>query len=418
MWNQIKFLLKRKNKDRRRPSQAKVTLTLETASPQHPDITEKLPSDVLSNIFIRLLAKEIAQLRCVCKSWNALLSESSFIKSHLHHSIHHKDEILLFFRHAFSFDRRPFTAHTSHSPDLELTNFIKLPTSPQSKDTRGDIIGSVNGLICFKYGSYDYAIHIWNPSLSMVLTLPPYSLPKDEWMVNHFRFGYDPKTDDYKVVKLTKLSGAISMLSQVEVYSMRKGLWQLITQRFPSNIKWVSDEEVVCVDGHEGHVHWLGYTDMEQKLQTILAFDLGAETFREIPLPDSILHLHEECLNAMGVLGGKLCVMSCIFEAGKCEVWEMEEYGVTESWVKHHGFSQFSADIVPYGFTLRGEFLFQVDEDANDDCLVLYDPIAAMAKNFKKMGRITISKVVEYVDSLVWVVPEERDISSCSISKF
>ena len=57
---------------------------------------ENLPEELLLNMFIRLLAKQIAQMRSVSKSWNALLSESSFVKSHLHHSTNNNnDEILL-----------------------------------------------------------------------------------------------------------------------------------------------------------------------------------------------------------------------------------------------------------------------------------------------------------------------------------
>ncbi|CAH1424364.1 unnamed protein product [Lactuca virosa] len=86
---------------------------------------ENLPFELLSIIFIRLLAKQLAQMRCVSKSWNALLSESSFVKSHLHHSINNKDQILLVFYHkASSSDPNQFTAHPSRSPHLQL---IKLP---------------------------------------------------------------------------------------------------------------------------------------------------------------------------------------------------------------------------------------------------------------------------------------------------
>ncbi|KAL7586395.1 hypothetical protein Lser_V15G36429 [Lactuca serriola] len=143
------------------------------ASPQHLSIMEKLPNDILSNIFIRLLAK-----------------------SHLDHSRHKNDEILLVFYH--------------RSPHLELTNFIKLPTNLQSERYHhGYVIGSVNGLICFQYGPYlDGDYYIWNPSLSALLILPPSDMPDYDYedLVGIFpRFGYDPTTDDYKLVKLTSL---------------------------------------------------------------------------------------------------------------------------------------------------------------------------------------------------------------------
>ncbi|GJV84616.1 hypothetical protein Tco_1524514 [Tanacetum coccineum] len=48
---------------------------------------------------------------------------------------------------------------------------------------------------------------------------------------------------------------------QVEVYSMRKSCWKVITQKFPSQFKKIYDENEVCLDGHDGHLHWLGCHD-------------------------------------------------------------------------------------------------------------------------------------------------------------
>lgn len=117
--------------------------------------------------------------------------------------------------------------------------------------------------------------------------------------------------------------------------------------------------------------------------------------------------------SVLGVLAGKLCLMLCPMD-GECEVWVMNEYGMAESWVKHHAFSQFSSDIFPYGFTLHNEFLFV----AYNGRLALYDPIEAMVKIFKTIDRACcVVKVVNYVDSLLWVAPSECDISSCNISR-
>ncbi|KAJ9554010.1 hypothetical protein OSB04_018055 [Centaurea solstitialis] len=95
----------------------------------------------------------------------------------------------------------------------------------------------------------------------------------------------------------------------------------------------------------------------------------------------------------------KIRVMSCVVDHDY-EVVVMNEYGVVESWAKHHAFPQFMWDVTPYGFTLNNEFLF---EPANRR-LALYDPSEAKVKYFKFPGRVNIHvKVVEYVDSLVWI---------------
>ncbi|CAH1425347.1 unnamed protein product [Lactuca virosa] len=243
-----------------------------------------------------------------------------------------------------------------------------------------------------------------------MLTLPPYCTPSHDCdsIKIHFRFGFDPKTDDYKVVKLTGLIGprtyAIRWWLQIEIYSMRKGSWELITERFPSHITNLIDGDSVCVDGHDGHLHWLGYVNEEEDPKTIVAFDLGSEIFREILFPNSILHQNR--VNVLGVLSEKLCVMLYIEDVAY-EVWVMDEYEVAESWVKRHVLSPFFDDTWPYGFTSHNEFLIEdngylvlYDSSANKQC-ILEDHCA------EEYG---VEKIVEYVDSFVWVAPAKHEM--------
>ncbi|CAH1425359.1 unnamed protein product [Lactuca virosa] len=351
---------------------------------QHPATMENLPGEVLVNIFIRLFAKQLAQMRSVSKSWNALLSQSSFVKSHLHRSIHNNDQIILVF-----YRSSPFTAHPCRFPHLELTNFIKLPVNPRFEYTKSiKVIGAVNGLICFADG--DYMIHIWNPSLSAMLTLPPYTIPCNENNSSeiYLRFGFDPKTDDYKVVKLTGLTEPpiylVNRWLQVEIYSMRRGSWELITARFPSHITNIIDGDCVCADGHDGHLHWLGYIGKTYDSERIVAFDLGSETFREIPLPDSTVDDYRS--NDLGVLSRKLCVTSRL--------------------LLNEGY-EFIGGSYPFGFTSHNVFVIE-----EDNRLVLYDPVAEQAKILgpRYSEKSGADKVVEYVDSLVWLTPPECEI--------
>ncbi|KAL7604499.1 hypothetical protein Lser_V15G18778 [Lactuca serriola] len=300
------------------------------ASPQYPTTLENLPSDALLNIVIRLLSKQVAQMRCISKSWNALLSQSSFIKSHLHHSIANNDRILLVFHHNnLSPDPIPLSEHPSLFPHFKLPNFVKPPPSPVNPHSIytprfTKVIGSLHGLC----------------QLSLRIIYHHTVVTK-----SFFRFGFDPKTDDYKVVKLIGLTGPrnlrpkilpypVKKWLQVEVYSMRKGSWEFITQRFPSCVTEIFEPEGVCVDGHDGYLHWLGCIGEDGDRQTMVAFDLGLETFIEMSLPDAILEYRGP--DSLGVLGGNLCFVTWVSD-GVCEVWVMEE-----SWVKCHVFSQFS----------------------------------------------------------------------------
>ncbi|GJW50488.1 F-box/kelch-repeat protein-like protein [Tanacetum coccineum] len=233
-----------------------------------------IPDEVLlNNVFIWLPAKMVAQMRCVSKPWNAFLSQSSFIKFHVDHSIRNHDEVVMVFYGAFSLNSKPFTAHSCRSPNDNVTNSIKVPVNTLSENGCCYVIGSVNGLICFVERScVPHAIHIWNPTLVAMFPLPSSKFVRPENCRDLLWFGFDPKTDDYKVVKIigrqsqhffTSLDGVYEAKEwlQVEVYSMRKSCWKVITQKFPSQFKRIYDENEVCLDGHDGHLHWLGCHD-------------------------------------------------------------------------------------------------------------------------------------------------------------
>lgn len=153
---------------------------------------EKLPcDDVLSNIFIRLPAKQLARMRCLSKPWNALLSNPYFVKSHLHRYIQHNNnyEILIHFPISlYNQSDYGIAAHSTSSPHIKLTNFVKFPVNGPSKHSISDYIGSVNGLICFKTYGTTSILHIWNPSLRALVTLPPYTIPSCDYNIL-FRFG-------------------------------------------------------------------------------------------------------------------------------------------------------------------------------------------------------------------------------------
>lgn len=113
----------------------------------------------------------------------------------------------------------------------------------------------------------------------------------------------------------------------------------------------IFDEDQDCIDGHDGYLHWLCYITQQTMFERILAFDLCLETFNVISLPDSVMDFDNSRYNKLGVLSGKLCVMSSVI-SGQWDVWVMDEYGEAESWAKNHVFSLFSRYLFPDGFTL------------------------------------------------------------------
>ncbi|XP_071699459.1 F-box/kelch-repeat protein At3g23880-like [Rutidosis leptorrhynchoides] len=368
------------------------------------------PDDVLcNNIFIRLPAKQLALLRSLSKTWNLVLSDSSFVESHLHHSMHNNkykydgnqtDIIAFYFAFRDNSISTYFTLSASRSSYQEHCNHIKLPSSGLNY-----AIGSVNGLICFYNHRY---VHLWNPSLSTALIPICDSISESHLVCPDFRIGYDPKTDDYKVVILRyyykrKPQQMIEEWLPVKVYSVRKGCWESVNGKFPSHIIKPNGKKVLR-DGYDGRVHWLCDVDDPNDKnikETIVAFDLSLETFSEISLPPDFVKCTCKRTNVLGVLFEKLCVMSCI-DGGDCEVWVMEEYGVATSWVKRVLSSLSNRDPDLVGFSLRGDLLIRSYRHG----LALYDPNADQIKllNTRRVHeRIGYSAFFDYVDSLVWL---------------
>nr|GEZ03837.1 hypothetical protein [Tanacetum cinerariifolium] len=180
-------------------------------------MAELIPDDIYEKIFLPIDFRDLIRCKSVCKSWKSFISGSRFVKAHLNHS-YHKNE------------------NGRHRRIGEAVFWM---------DVGGEkclLIGSSNGLACvYNDGS---ELLLGNPSTRDGRTLPkPHTVP-NHWS-SCWGFGYDPVTNDYKVMH-------------------------------PRN---------------------------NTKKQVILSFDLSKEEFKEIPEPDveeykfcMSLGLMEECL--------------------------------------------------------------------------------------------------------------------------
>ncbi|KAI3971379.1 hypothetical protein MKX01_008223 [Papaver californicum] len=106
------------------------------------------------------------------------------------------------------------------------------------------------------------------------------------------------------------------------------------------------------------------------------------DRFDEMPLPSFCDEYAEKNLCP---LGGSFCLHGSIY--GCIDVWEMKEYGVTESWVKlfttnQADPSQFFRQLVPPQFVKNGEILLGYD-DRKGYHLDLYDIKLGTSINLK-----------------------------------
>ena len=100
------------------------------------------------------------------------------------------------------------------------------------------VVGPCNGLVCLaddseRYHS-KYNFILWNPSVRKFLKLP--APPNATYFTHNVGFGFDAKTNDYKVVSFVT-SGGISQMGdsplKFQVYSLVTADWRMVTTCLP-----------------------------------------------------------------------------------------------------------------------------------------------------------------------------------------
>ncbi|CAL5393897.1 unnamed protein product [Camellia sinensis] len=360
-------------------------------------MSDYIPDEVLIEILARLPVKSLLQFRSVCKSWNSLIANPSFITTHLNQTKSNTQLLIIKYTHVPNQER-----FISCSDDETCCgNFVELENPFHSPGISFKIVGSCNGLLCISphYGS-EFAF-LWKPSIRRFLTLPEsgYSVT-DSDLQFVFGFGFDRISNDYKVVKIGYLNEKTrgSVLCKMELYALSTLSWRpicVVDFRFELSINTWS------VFVNEA-VHWVAFDPAKEHGFGILivAFDMGNEVFREISLPnyqpDGRLHTS----TAVAVLGESLAVIDCASGLVapsplmyNFHIWVMEEYGVIESWTKRYtiiGQNVFSKVL---GFRKNGDVLI------DDDELLSYDPQSHQIKNLGVYGNSF--NVYTYMESLV-----------------
>lgn len=202
-------------------------------------------------------------------------------------------------------------------------------------------MGSINGLVCL----CDHRSGVlWNPSIRKYFKLPPHSIRHEYGgpFSDAFGFGFDVKTNDYKVVRIVypdyPLEGDLA-----ELYSFNRGSWGRIKgPTYPHC--WVDSWNPHCwVDSWNSHsaftdgvVHWVGFSCCLQNEQCnlVLSFDMGSDVFREMMLPKGLVSGEHRlyilvCAESLSVLESTGTFVNPTFF-----IWVIMEYGAVESWTK------------------------------------------------------------------------------------
>jgi hypothetical protein len=127
-----------------------------------------LPFDLVKEILCRLPVKLLCQLRCICKSWNSLISDSKFAKKHLSMSTTRRLHFLNYSPPLRKYIMTSCPLNDIFTSCVMSTNITQLeyPLNNRDEDYSLDlIVGSCNGIICL---ARDSLVLLWNPSIRKV----------------------------------------------------------------------------------------------------------------------------------------------------------------------------------------------------------------------------------------------------------
>lgn len=309
-----------------------------------------LPEDVLDNILGRLPGKSLVRFKCVCKTWNSIISTFKFKAR----AILHTRQKGTFF-HAIDDDESIFEELVIPWKNNECFDNVSFPYVPK-------FCGLINGLFLIEF---ERSFFLWNPFTGYFN-----KVVNDEYLGEDIGFCYDPCTNDYKVVGYGH---------KFIVMSLRTRYWKKL--KCSDGIRSASAGPVV-----QERLHWLvSYDKSSCASSEILHFDPKTDELNELPIRKP-KHDHEVALSGLGVLQGKLCMFFVCNKSGcspvyfrfsHVEVTVMKDYGVAESCTTLFVVS--CSNFIPLSFTRGGELLMTKYDD--DNKIVAYNPNCGSYRN-------------------------------------
>ncbi|PIA64265.1 hypothetical protein AQUCO_00100030v1 [Aquilegia coerulea] len=276
-----------------------------------------LPEELTLNIFSRLPIKSLMKSKCVCKTWNSSISNPHFINQHLSRSPFIGNPFIIFSTTDFIIDDNPNYPKPKLSirrnfhfvEDIGGENEEVKPLALDPVLTYLDIVGSVNGLLCFGGTSCNgdlITVYVFNPFTGESTQLPTLSSIPFESKHTLFGFGFDSDRGEYKVLRLifhSMKECLADCIVEAEVCTLGSNSWRRIGEApfspYGSEACVFANGMIHCVANSidDGDDIGIGY------------FDVGTEELYFDSLFPEMLPVWDENID-IGVLGGCLSVVN------------------------------------------------------------------------------------------------------------
>uniref|UniRef100_A0A2N9GGV9 F-box domain-containing protein n=1 Tax=Fagus sylvatica TaxID=28930 RepID=A0A2N9GGV9_FAGSY len=332
---------------------------------------ELLPPEILIQSLSLLPIKTLITCTSVSKTWKSIIQNPTFISNHLHLSNNNNNNNLFLFR---LYSKELLKATRNFEIDEDGTELYKLYWDNNNKEDFNehtsfdfpfhgesfsgvfDVVGTYNGLFCLTddvFGTYNglfcltddvfshsYSFILWNPCVRKFVKLPPPNVSRKTHglCIESTGFGFDAKTNDYKVVRFVTLenAGRIGEFPpEVEVYSLAIGEWRMVTALAP-----IGD---VCGPARQAFINGALHSIALKKVANnklihfVMVFDLGDEVFCEMELPKFLEEDVYWAPPAISAYGNSLALFRETVRA--LNIWVMKEYADASSWTKIYTFA-------------------------------------------------------------------------------
>ncbi|EEF44996.1 F-box protein At3g07870 [Ricinus communis] len=302
---------------------------------------EKLPQEIYFDILSRQPIVSLLECKPVSRHWYTSVRNPLLANMHLNRAAE-QNLCLLFFS---DWPRSKLELVQVEHPEPRKLKTLKTPF--ESVLSEFEVVGSCNGLICLYDYFSDDPLYIYNP-----FTIECRELPRVEASPHSvicrvvFGFGFHPKMEEYKVIKIVYYKQGNNDFSggapEAFVLTANTPTWRNIG-KIGYDLNGPTSEALV-----NEKLHWLTFclVHEEVKYREIVSFDLETEQFQDVPRPGcgGLDQINYHLVTLRGCLSA---IVSC--NEGSNEIWMMKIYNVKASWRKE----MIVRNYVPQGLRLN-----------------------------------------------------------------
>ncbi|GAB2298407.1 hypothetical protein Dimus_032472 [Dionaea muscipula] len=359
------------------------------------------PEELLVEILARLPVKSLLRFKCVCKTWFSLIGSEYFVENHLSarsmiFKNYNFENLLLAYYTNSEFMWLRFSAADFNTL---IHRKYKIVLSPANRNRSCKFAGSCNGIVCLlvqdRVGiKHHQSILLWNPATGELKAL------QHENRIHVLGFGFDPKTNDYKVMLISYL--LVNESKHVSVYSSRSDSWKSVEVGFRHKSSCNPFLQTTTTSSGGRMLNWLGSEIDPLYRRKVISFDLSDEVIviTPLPMPPQLEYCkcgrkHENCHELIQNTPDKPCTLvylPCtlfyypmheinILDGRECfdneriiHIWTLNEYGENGSWTKLRSLVMF--DYMYGDPSKRGEeVLFEIFKISDHHSELVCNPI-------------------------------------------